>query len=124
MPTPDLIKNYVAEAAISPYRIVKFGTADGKALQGAAVTDALMGVSDSLGGSINGRIDVIKSGIAFIEAGGTITRGDWLTSDANGKALSAAPGAGVNNNVIGRAEVSAVLGDIFDAMIAPGRIQG
>ena len=121
---PILIKSFKAEAAIAAYRIVKPGTADTQVLQAAAVGDALIGVSNQVAAAINEGQDVIVAGVAEIEAGGTITRGDWITTDANGKALAAAPAAGVNNNVIGRALVSAVSGDIFDVLLVPGRIQG
>ena len=119
-----LAKNFVAEAAIAAYRIVKLGAADGQVLQAAAVGDALMGVQNEVNPAINERTDIIVSGIAEVHYGGAVTRGDWLTTDANGKAIAAAPGAGVNNNVIGRALVSGVLDDIGQVLIAPGRIQG
>lgn len=124
MPNPGLIKTYVAEAAVAAYRIVKFGAADGAVVQAAAVGDALVGITGMVAGDLGKRVDVIHSDIAEVEYGGAVTRGDWLTSDANGKAVAAAPAAGVNNNVIGRATVSGVLGDIGSCLIAPGRIQG
>jgi len=122
--TPDLIKAYRAEAAVAARRIVKHGAADGGVVQAAAVGDAIMGVSTEIGSAIGETCDVMKSGLADVVYGGAVTRGDWLTSDANGKAVAAAPGAGTNNNVIGRAEVSGVLDDIGVVYIVPGRIQG
>lgn len=119
-----LNKNYVAEAAIAAYRIVKFGTADGNVVQAAAATDFLVGVMESVGPAINERCDVIKSGIADVEFGGTVTRGGPVTSDASGKAVAAAPGAGSNVRIIGFAEVSAVSGDIAPVLVAPGVMQG
>jgi hypothetical protein len=85
----------------------------------------LMGVTDRLGAAVAGdRIDVVRSGIAEVEFGGTVARGDPLTADASGRAVAAAPAAGANAYVIGFAEVSGVLGDIGSASILPGRIQG
>ena len=121
---PMLIKNYTAEAAIAAYRIVKPGAADGGVLQAAAATESLMGVTGSVAPASGERVDVIKSGIAQIELGGTVTRGGFLTADANGKAVAAAPSAGVNNRIIGFAEVSGVSGDIIDVLLAPGVVQG
>lgn len=121
---PILAKNYKAEAALTAYSIVKPGAADGQVVLAAAVGDALIGVTNEIAAAINERADVIHAGIAEIKAGGTIARGDWLTSDASGLAVAAAPAAGVNNNVIGRALASAASGDVFAALIAPGRIQG
>jgi hypothetical protein len=67
---------------------------------------------------------VIVAGIAECQAGGAITRGDFLTSDATGKALASAPAAGVNNRVVGIALASGVLDDFIPVLLAQGRIQG
>lgn len=119
-----LARNYTAGAAISPFRIVKMGSNDGEVVQAAAATDLLMGVTGELGPASGERIDIQKIGIARIEFGGTVTRGNAVTSDANGKAVAAAPAAGANARIIGFAEVSAVSGDIADVFIAPGVMQG
>ena len=119
-----LNKNFVAEAAISAYRIVKPGTADGNVLQAAAATDFLVGVCESVGPALGERCDVVKSGIADVEFGGTVTRGGPVTADANGKAVAAAPAAGSNVRIIGFAEVSAVAGDIAPILVAPCVMQG
>jgi len=122
---PLLIENFDAEAAINPYRIVKHGANDYGAAQASAVSDALFGVSDSLGADAAGdRVDIITAGLAEVEYGGNVTRGDWLTSDANGKAIAASPATGVNNNTIGQARISGVSGDIGKVQLAPGQIQG
>jgi hypothetical protein len=47
-----------------------------------------------------------------------------LTTDSSGRAVTAAPAAGVNNGVIGVAFVSGVLGDIGSVILSQGRIQG
>jgi hypothetical protein len=124
MGNPTLIKQGTAEAAVSPYRIVKFGAADGGYVQAAAATDFLVGVCESVGPALGERIDVIKAGIADVEFGGTVTRGGPVTADANGKAVAAAPAAGSNVRIIGFAEVSAVAGDIAPVLIEPGVMQG
>lgn len=124
MANPDLIKTFTAETAVAPYRAVKHGTADTNVVQGAASTDALLGVSGQVAGDAGKRVDITLADIAEIEYGGAVTRGDWLTSDADGKAVVAAPAAGVNANVLGRAMCSGVLGDIGRCLLAPGRIQG
>ena len=67
---------------------------------------------------------MVKSGIADVEFGGAVTRGAAVTSDANGKAVAAAPAAGSNVRIIGFAEVSAVAGDIGPILVAPGVMQG
>ena len=123
-PNPSLTKNFVAEAAIVKRRIVKLGAADGQVLHGAAVGDALIGVAAELDAATGERVDVHLAGLVEIEAGGTIARGDPLTTGAAGVAVKAAPAAGVNNSVIGRTMVAGVTGDIITALLAPGQIQG
>lgn len=119
-----LAKNYTAGGAIPPFRIIKMGSNDGEVVQAAAATDLLMGVTGELGPASGERVDIIKVGIARIEFGGNVTRGNPLTADASGKAIAAAPGAGTNNRIIGFAEVSGVSGDIGDVFLAPGVMQG
>ena len=122
---PTLIKTYGTEAIVNPNRICKWGTADTMVVQAAASTDVLIGLSGRLGASVSGdRCDVTRAGIEKVLYGGTITKGDPLTSDANGKAVKANPGAGVNAYIVGFAEVDGVDGDIGEVLIAPGRIQG
>lgn len=115
---------YTAGAAVLPRRIVKFGAADGQAIQAAAATDKLIGVSDSLGAAAAGdRVAVYQSGDAVeIDVGGNITRGDQVTADANGKAVTAAPAAGAACRVIGIANNSYVAGDVGEFRLAPGSL--
>jgi hypothetical protein len=120
-----LVTNHTADGAIAGYRITKHGDADGDVAQAAASTDLLHGITGRLGASAVGdRVDVVRAGIAEVEYGGNVTRGNPLTADADGKAVAAAPGAGTNAYIIGFAEVSGVAGDIGSCLIAPGRIQG
>lgn len=123
-PNPTLTKSYVAGAAVTKHRIVKFGADDTKAVQAAAVGDFLFGVAAELDAAIGTRLDVHLAGLAEVEYGGNVTRGNPLTSDANGKAVAAAPAAGVNNRIIGFAMVSGADADIGIVQIAPGQIQG
>ncbi|MEQ8577571.1 MAG: DUF2190 family protein [Balneola sp.] len=124
MNNPDLVKTFDAGAAVARHRIVKFGADDDKVVQAAAVGDALIGVSAELDIASGERVDVVISGIAEVEYGGNVTRGALLTTDADGKAVAAAPATGVNNSVIGRAGESGVDGDIGSVILAPGQIQG
>lgn len=119
-----LNKNYLAEAAIAPFRIVKMGAADGGVLLAAAATDALIGVCEAVGPASGERCDVVKVGLADVELGGTVVRGGPITADATGKGVAAAPAAGVNNRVIGFAEISGVAGDIIPVFISPCVMQG
>jgi hypothetical protein len=121
---PGFTKTFTAETAVAPYRIVKHGSTDTAVVQAAAVLDSVLGISGQVLGEVGKRVDVVMSDTAEVEYGGVVTRGDWLTTDANGKAVTAAPAAGVNNNVIGRAMCSGVLGDIGSVMLMGTRVQG
>jgi len=125
MNNPDLIKSFLAGAAIAAHRIVKFGADDDHAIQSAAATDAHIGVSGNLGAAAaEERIDITMDDVAEVEYGAAVTRGDLLTADANGMAIPAAPAAGVNNRIIGTAMVSGVLNDIGSVLIGQNQIQG
>lgn len=116
MRNEGLAKTLIAGAAIAAHRIVKFGTSDTAALQAAAATDASIGVSD-LGAASGDPVDVILDGIALVDYGGNVTRGDLLTADSDGKAVTAAPAATASARVIGTAMVSGVAGDIGSVAI-------
>ena len=116
-------KTLIAGAAVGKNRVVKFDTTDTTAIQAAAAADKSIGVSD-LGGDAGEAFDVIMDGIALVEYGGTVTRGDLLTADASGRAITAAPAGGANARVIGVAMISGVLGDIGSVRIQLGTVQG
>lgn len=136
MSNPTLTKNFTAEAAITKRRIVKLGTADGQVVPAAAATDALIGIAAELDAAITTRVDVHVAGIAEVELGGTVTRGQLVTADASGRAVaatrhthtentagtytqSATTGVGSGERAIGFALVSGVVGDIGTVLIAP-----
>lgn len=122
---PLLTKRYTANATVNPSRFVKFDSADDLVIQGAAATDLLIGVSvETIGASSGESLDVIHAGLAYVEAGGNITRGTKVTSDANGKAVAAAPAAGSNVQVGGIALASAVSGDLIPVLVLPQTMQG
>lgn len=130
----DLVHNFTAGGNVKPWRIVKFGSADYQAVQAAANTDLMFGVSyfpQAFNDPIkpgqlltdvqvlaNERFDVVMTHVAEVEYGAAVTRGQYLTSDAQGRAIPAIPGAGVR--VIGMAMLSGVLGDIGSVWIQPG----
>jgi hypothetical protein len=124
MLNPILTKNFNAGAAVPAFRIVKMGADDNNVTPAAAATDLSVGVSTSLAAAINEPVDVILQGVAEVTYGGAVTRGQLLTSDANGKAVAAAPAAGANNRVIGVAMVSGVLDDVGCVLISQGSVQG
>lgn len=122
--TPGMAKNFKAEAAVTRRRFVKFGAADTAVVQAAASADSIFGVSSEIDAAIGEPCDVFLSGLPEIEYGGNVTRGDLLTADAQGRAVVAAPAAGVNARTGGVAMVSGVVGDIGLICLSPGRVQG
>lgn len=127
MANPLLAQNYIADAAIGNNRLVKFGTADRNVAVCTAATDSIIGVVNEInaGIALGERVDVVRMGIAWVEAGAAIVRGAPLTSDAVGRAVTAAPGVGVNNRIIGFAdEAASAAGDVIRFAIEPGVMQG
>lgn len=126
MSNPTLIKSYVAEAAVLPYRVVKFGTADGQVVQAAAAADASFGIADNLGqGTAGARVDVAVDGIVEAEAGAAVARGALVSVDSSGRVITAAASAGANVRVIGVAMSAAgAAGEMILVSIKPGSFQG
>lgn len=124
--SPTDIKGYLAGAAITKRRILKFGASDGLLVMsaGAGAAEFSVAVSTEVDATIGEPVDAIRAGLADVEYGGTVVRGAPLTSDATGRAVTAAPAAGTNNRIIGFAEVSGVVGDIGTVYVNPGFMQG
>ena len=117
--------SYNAEAAIAAYRIIKFGANDGGILAASAPTDALIGGNGRIPAAAAGdRLDVVRDDLVEIQLGGTVTRGDLLTADSVGRAVTAAPAAGTNMRTVGMAEASGVINDIVWVSLFPGIMQG
>nr|WP_320132338.1 capsid cement protein [uncultured Holophaga sp.] len=125
MANRDLVKSYTAEADLDICLFVKPGAADYGMLPAAAATDAIIGVTGPVVAADSGEsVDVIHGGIADLQLGGTVTRGDLLTADASGKGVTAAPATGANARYGAVALVSGVSGDIIPVLITLGSIQG
>lgn len=110
-------RGYRAELAVIAYRIVKAGATDMSCVPAAGPNDLLMGTSDSLDKSIGEVVDVNVAAVGDVRLGGTVVRGQPLTSDATGKAVAA---TGVGHRIIGFAETSGVLDDVITYLRAPG----
>jgi hypothetical protein len=117
---PILTKSYRAGAAISPCRLLKFGSSDNLLIQATDSSAPFVGASaeyiDVLSGA---QVDAHRLGLAYVRCGGNVTRGAYVTADANGRAVQAniVPGAAIH--VAGRAETDGVLDDVIAVMIDP-----
>lgn len=115
-------KGYPAGGAIAARRIVKFSTTT--VVQGAAATDSIVGINGELAAAQGEIADINFVGLALVECGGNVAVGAPVTSDANGKAVTAAPGAGVNNRVIGFMLEAGADGEHRLCLISPCVMQG
>ncbi len=124
MSNPLMFKAFTAGGAINPYRIVRLSAAD-TVVQAAAATEGLFGVNSDLAIVSGERVEVMTDGIAFVEAGAAVTISSLITADASGRGVTAAPGAGVNNRVIGVAlDAASAAGDVIRVLLSPGSVQG
>ena len=105
-----------AGAAIAAYRFVEVKANDNEAHQAASNAAKIVGTSGRSAIGSGETADVAVAGISEIQAGAAVTRGDLLTSDANGKAIPAAAGQRIG----GIAMAIAVAEDIFDILLSPG----
>ena len=122
MSITTFIRSYEASAVIAACRIVRFSdiAASSKVATSSAATQPLIGTTGKIGASAIGQmVDVNRAGLNPVQLGGTVSAGDWLTSDANGKAIATTT---AGNQVIGRAEQPGVADDIIDYFAAPGQI--
>lgn len=117
MRNDGLIKSFYADGTLRGRKLVTFGTGKLKVKEATAADQALIGVTTQIGSETNGRVDVIFSGISEAVAGGSIAKGDVLTSDANADAITATQAA---DRVIGIALEDAVAGDYVSILIAQG----
>jgi hypothetical protein len=106
---------YAASAIIAACTIVRFSepaTTSRIAAASAATGQPIMGTTGKIGASAVGNMtDVHRAGLNPVQLGGTVNAGDWLTSDANGKAIATTT---IGHQVIGRAEQPGIADDIID----------
>jgi hypothetical protein len=117
MRSDTLIKTFNAPVAVTPYTLVTFAAGSNNVEIANAVADPIIGLSDSVGSQDNGRCDVIMAGVSEARVGGTVTKGDVLTTDSTGRAILASAGT---DRVLGIAMADAVIGDIAAVLVAQG----
>lgn len=115
MHNPGQIKTFTASGDIAAKRIVSIG-ADFTASQAVSGTSINLGVTE-LACAEGDAVDVIMSGIAEVEAGGTISCNDLITFDSNGKAIAAEN----EDAVLGVALDGASAGELVSVRIVPQR---
>ena len=127
---PGQLVPFESESILTDGMIVRVGSADNTARLpgGASPTTALLGCMMRPDGSacaVGETIDLVLDGVYPLIAGGTITRGDFVTSGGtNGSVITETASAGVNVAVVGQALESAVSGDRVACTINPFVKQG
>ena len=126
MTDPAIIKVFTAgPGGVRQFRLVQPGASDGLVIESTAVANFIFGVSCQPGTAAEGqRADIVLAGTADVEAGGNVARGALVTTDSQGRAVTASPAAGANNRILGIALVGAASGDIFQVLLAQGSVQG
>jgi hypothetical protein len=113
--------NYVADEAIPPYRIVKYGSENDRRAV-ARTGDTPAGITTDVGCTALGdRIDVREDGETELQLGETVAAGDYLASDTLGKGVKA---TGAGRKVIAQAKVSGTDGEIIRVNIIRFQIGG
>lgn len=123
--TSGVEKSVKCTAALATaFLIAKFGADDDTMSQATASTENLVGVFQHTTLAAGEEVRVMLSGVSRVKLGGTVTRGDRLTSDANGKAVAIGAVAGTNYASIGMALASGVADDLIPVLLSPSRPQG
>ena len=108
--TKGKIDAFTTGGAIRKYRIVKWSTAADNTILETDAEEVSCGISIDAAGTSGDVIKIQRDGIAKVEAGGSMTRGDWFNSDADGKAVTEST---TNKWASGKVLQSADNGDII-----------
>lgn len=96
-------------AVATAFTICKPGADDDTFSLATGATDSLIGIFQHTTSAAGVGVRIaMNSGISSLLYGGTVTRGDPLTSDGSGRGVTAVAG----QNIIGYATISGVVGDI------------
>lgn len=105
-------KTFLGGGAITANSICKFGADDDTLVLAAAQTDVLVAVSrDAVASGARG--DFQMEGVTEIKLGGTVARGESVTSDAAGLGVLLVVTTASIRSCIGQAMASGVVGDII-----------
>jgi len=105
-----------ADLSAKVFYLAKMGT-DGRIVLAAAGTDVVLGPIRE-GATENNPVTVQFSAVGKCIAGGTITAGDKLVSDGNGKAIAGSAG----NYFFGIAAMAADADEIFSFLFVRGQV--
>lgn len=106
-------KSYAGQGAIGGFSVIAIGTADNTVTLATGPTSKIIGTSDALDHVDGEQVDLEMRPMGEVKLGAAVTRGDRLTSNASGLAVTAAPAAGVNAQTFGIAAKSGVLNEVI-----------
>lgn len=135
--TAGIEKSFLSAAAIQEYRLVMFGADDNTVATANGSAAEIIGVAQHDTAAVGEEIRVMLTGIAEVRLGGAVTRGQNITSDANGNGIAATQHTHTENTaatytqnattaaasavrVIGKALASGVSGDIIPVLLSQG----
>lgn len=129
MPGVDTIKTnvkpYKYEGTISPYRACKMGTVTGAVIAVTGATDVVEGftIEPGIAGEMHGI--AMDGGQILVEAGAAIAAKAFVTIDAVGRVVTAAPAGAANATVYGKVlEAAAAAGDLIPMQYTRFVMQG
>jgi hypothetical protein len=117
-------KSFAGQGAIAACSVLIFGTADNTVALATGSTSKIIGTSDNLDHTDGEMVDVEVRPMGEVKLGAAVTRGDRLTSNASGLAVTAAPAAGVNAQTFGIAAKSGVANEVIPYFRALSVLQG
>jgi hypothetical protein len=123
-PTTGLEKEVNTSGTVAQYTLATPGADDNTCVQASGVTALMEGVFQFAPTTDQPQVRIRMSGISWVQISAPVTRGQPITSDANGNGVPAAPAAGTNNYIIGYALGSGAAGQLIPVLIVPQRIQG
>jgi hypothetical protein len=113
-----LVDNYDAEVQIKKHRLVALGTSDGGITLSVGAAAPIIGVSTDIDSELGEPCDVVRAGLAKVVYGAAVAKGAPITSDAQGRAITAATG----NYYAGFAEIAGAANDIGSYQLEPGKL--
>lgn len=119
-PVSGPTKTYVADGVITAGCAVMFSTVTaGRIVQVSAANAPSIGIAD-IPGTAGTPVRVTRAGDTPATAGGVITAGQYVKTDASGKLVAVTGTAGDGENIVGRAEsAAAASGDNFVLFVNP-----
>lgn len=113
-----LVDNYDAQVQIRKHRFVTLGTIDGGITLAVGPTAPIIGVSTDIDAEIGEPCDVVRAGLAKVVYGAAVAKGALLTSDTQGRAITALTG----HYYAGIAEIAGAVDDIGSYQLEPGKL--